>query len=63
MPNKPKILRTTVVLPKNLDQHLSLMAVMGDTTKNRVMTTGLEEFVKVRGLDPHKPPKITIKSG
>ena len=57
------LIRTTIVLTEFLDYHISLLNVILRTPKNTVMREALETFVRKHGLDPHKAPKVTVRSG
>ncbi len=49
--------RTTVVLPKNLDQNIEAFCIMRGVGKAEVITNALCDFLQREGLEPMKAPK------
>lgn len=53
-------MRTSVVLPHVLEQNLSLWATKNGLRKGEVIRLALHEYLKSKGLQPDKEPKIKL---
>jgi hypothetical protein len=49
--------RTTVVLPKNLDQNIEAFCMMRGVGKAEVIKNALCDFLQREGLEPMKAPR------
>ncbi|MGH9828185.1 MAG: hypothetical protein ACREDR_33595 [Blastocatellia bacterium] len=52
--------RTTLVLPLTLDQNLEGYALTVGVPKGELIKRVLTEYLKEKGLQPHKRPKVAI---
>jgi hypothetical protein len=54
------VIRTTVVLPKVLDQNIELLCMIEGKPKGELIATALKQFLEQKGMQPDKPPNINV---
>ncbi|HEX8139019.1 MAG TPA: hypothetical protein VF544_15735 [Pyrinomonadaceae bacterium] len=52
--------RTTIVLPIALDENLAIYAMQERLTKNEIIKTAMSEYLKNKGLQPDRRPKLEV---
>ena len=53
--------RTTIIIPHELDRNLQVLGVQNEKTKNDIVKEALRSYVAQAGLDPDRIPKIRIE--
>jgi len=54
------VVRTTLVLPSNLDRNLEIYCAMMRLSKADAVKEALATFLKERGLQPDKQPRVEV---
>jgi hypothetical protein len=54
---KQSVTRTTVVLPKVLDQNIEVLCSIEGKPKGEIIAAALKQFLEKKGLQPEKSPK------
>ncbi len=52
--------RVTLVIPDVLDRNIEAYSLREGLLKNQVVTAALEKFLRDHGLQPDKPPKVSL---
>jgi hypothetical protein len=50
----------TFRIPEVLDKNLNVYALREGVLKRKVIERAIHDFLKVRGLSPTEPPKVTV---
>ena len=54
---KQSVTRTTIILPRVLDQNIEVLCSIEGKQKGEVIATALKQFLEKKGLQPDKTPK------
>ena len=53
-------IRVTLVIPDVLDKNIEAYSVKAGLLKTEVVTKAITKFLRERGLQPDKPPKVSL---
>jgi hypothetical protein len=57
---QPEMVRTTIFLPVAMDMNLSALALMTGESRSTLIRLALTQYMKEKGYDAHKKPRVTI---
>ena len=52
--------RVTLVIPDVLDRNIEAYSLREGLLKNQVVAAALEKYLREKGLQPDKPPKVSL---
>lgn len=58
MVRRPDVVRTSIIIDRVLDQNLSVWCTKSGTSRGDAIRVAISEFLRTRGMQPDREPKI-----